>query len=154
MCIEARGPITSSRFKIHQACVHQGKTGVKEDLAIMLHMYGRKASCRVWCSELMAVPCWVKSSYTLLYLGNEGVYQSGDTCDPAMLPNQYYFLTAIWVRASQVHAEILSKTRNFSWLLTAHVWGHKCGVSAHQRQGPFSPPEDITTTAKCGKAFH
>lgn len=42
------------------------------------------------------------------------------------LPKQFYFLTAICVRAPQVRAELLSKTRNFFWLLTAHVWGQKC----------------------------
>lgn len=44
------------------------------------------------------------------------------------LPNQFYFLTAIWVRAPQVRAELLSKTSNFSWLLTAHVWRQKCDI--------------------------
>lgn len=119
----------------------------------MLHVYGRKVSRRVWCSELMALAYWVKSSHTLLYLGNEGVNQSSDTCDPAMLPNKFYFLIAIWVKALQVHAELLSNTRNFSWPPAAQVWRHKCGTDTCQRQGTFSPPENTMTASKVWESF-
>lgn len=53
---------THHLLKVHNLpamCTPGEDRGVKEDLAIILHMYGRKASCRVWCSEFMALPYWV-----------------------------------------------------------------------------------------------
>lgn len=43
----------------------------------------------------MALSRCAKSSHMLLYLWNEGVNQSKDACDSAVLPNKYCFLTRL-----------------------------------------------------------